>query len=889
MKDPSPEIPKWADQFLSWYCSPDLLEEVQGDLYEEFVRDQQDYGLKAARRRFIWNVIQFFNFSTIKIRRHYKSSSIFSNMSLQTFYFIIRRLRRQPLNSFLHVLGLTVGLSVCFSLGMFIKQELNFDDYHQKKDRIYRVNQVWEINGEKEIGYGAPFPLADALRSEIPACEQVAAAFPLRPKVIEINTQRRFKEDRILMADAELLNIFDFTVLEGEAYEALRQPNQALLTESTAKRYFGEEPPLGKTFKYENEHIITVAGIIADLPANTHLPASIILSYFPMDSRMKRVENNWGLTFGASTYVLIGENADPEKINASIRSIYDQHLNTDSDDPEIGYAQLQSLSSIHLTPEVDGGSKWVAAINPIWLWFYGGIAILVLLLASINFINLSTAQALTRAKEVGIRKVTGASKGQLIGQFLSEAFLLILISSVLALLSTYWSSLLISQLTDQEISPTNFISIQTIGAVILFLILVGLLTGLYPAWLIAKIRPVTAMKASVSFSDRKSNMLRRGLIIAQFAISGALLIVLLIMGRQMDYFYQRNLGFNKENIITIPMPDTKENQVFKSSLTSLNGIKNVSFAAAAPASDISWTMWLHKSDLKASDRKEVRTIWADEQYDDLYNLHVLAGKFIENSDTNSMAETIPEELRVIKAAVNEELIKVLNLGSPDEALHQRFLFSNNPSVVEIVGVVKDFNISSLHKPIQPLIIAPLPSEHQFANIQLEAGINLTATLAAIQSSWTKIFPDQIYDFEFLDKTIERYYEAESRLYLLFKVFAGLAMLISCLGLWGIANFITVKRTKEIGIRKVMGASVIGLVKLLSKDFLGMVGISLFIAIPLAWYGMSQWLQNFAFHIEIKWTVFVLSTLIILAIAFFTVSFQSIKTALANPIQSLRDE
>ncbi len=810
-------------------------------------------------------------------------------MSAQTLYFIVRKLRRQPLNTFFHILGLTVGLSVCFSIGMFIRHEVSFDNYHQKKDRIYRVNQVWENQGKKRIYNGAPFPLAEALRREVPECEQVAAAFPLGEKIIEIDHKHRFKEDRILMADTELLDIFDFEVLEGDAHQALRLPNQALLTESTAKRYFGERPALGETFQYDNQHTITVAGIIADLPVNTHLPASVILSYFPIDSRLKRVKNNWGLVFGASTYVLLKEDADPENVNASLRSIYDLHLNTDAEIPETGYAQLQDLSSIHLEPEMGGGSKWVAAINPLWLWFYGGIALLVLLLASINFINLSTAQALTRAKEVGIRKVTGASRKQLIGQFLSEAFILIFISSVLALLVAHWSSSLISQLSGQEISSAGIFSMRSIGVGTLFLIFTGLLTGLYPAWLTARLNPVTIIKASASHSDPKSNFLRRGLIVTQFAISGTLLMVLLLMGRQMDYFYHQNLGFHKENIITVRMPDTRKNEIFKTELATLTGVQEISFATAAPASKISWKMSMHQSDLNASDRGIVRTIWADEKYDDLYDLRLLAGRFIENSDTNSIAETIPEELRVFKAVVNEELIRELALGSPEEALHQRFLFSNSPSVVEIVGVVADFNISSLHKSIEPLIIAPLPREHFFANIQLRSGIELSSALASIRTSWEGIFPDHIYDFEFLDKTVERYYEAESRLYRLFKVFTALALLISCLGLWGIASFVTVQRTKEIGIRKVMGASVQELVKLLSKDFLGLVSIALLIAIPLAWYGTNQWLQNFAFHINITWPIFAFSALMILAIAFITVGFQSIRVALTNPIQSLRDE
>ncbi|MCB0629417.1 MAG: ABC transporter permease [Saprospiraceae bacterium] len=889
MEQHPPQPPKWADRFLVWFCAPDLLEEVQGDLYESFEENVGLLGIERARKRYAIDVLRFFNYSTIKGHRKWAVENLYHLTMNNNLRFLLRRLAKQKLNTMLHILGLTLGLSVCILIGLFIQHELSYDKYHEKADRIYRVNQVWEEAGNKEVYYGAPAPLAPALREEIPGIEEVGVAYPLSDRIVEIGPQKRFKQDHIMMVDASLLNILDFEVLAGDGFQALRQPNQALLSQSTAEKFFGREDPIGKTFLLNNENTITVAGIIADLPENTHLPAKVLLSYFPTASWLVQNQDNWGLSFGASVFVTLEPGVDPQSLLAPIRQLYDRNLNDDSEEPEVGYAELQALDRIHMEPEIGGGGRWVKAINPKWLWFFGGISLIVLLLACINFINLSTAQALTRAREVGIRKAVGAGRGQLIGQFLNEAFLLIAISSLLALIITLVSLPYINDISGKNISAGMLWSVSGAGFFLLFLLFTGLLTGLYPAWLIARFKPAVAIKASFSRSDSRSNFLRKGLVVTQFTISAALLIGLLIMSRQMDYFHHKNMGFDKENIITVPMPGVKKNELFKKQLTQLSQVADVSFAMAAPVSDDTWTTIMHETDLTAPDRKAVRIIWADERYDDVYGLKLLAGRLTENKDTNTISESLPEEMRSPKVMVNERLVQTMGLGSPEEALGAQFQIGMNDWKVEVVGVVADFNISSLHEAIEPLIISPLEDYENNASIKLKAGEELPETLTRIENAWETLFPGRIYDFAFLEQTIEHYYESESRLYSLFKIFAGLAMFISCLGLWGLATFAAVQRTKEIGIRKVCGADVPSLIGLLSRDFLKLVAIALILAIPLAWYGMNNWLQNFSFRIDIRWTVFALSALLVIAIAFFTVGFQSLRAALANPVRALRNE
>lgn len=889
MSQSFPDLPRWANRFLEWYCPSDLLEEIQGDLYESFELNLASHGPKRAKRLFAWEVIRFFNYSTLKNHKFWILHQIHLAMITKHLQFIFRRLNKQRLHTSLHLLGLSIGLTVCLLIGVFIFHELSYDGYHKKAEQIYRVNQVWEEAGEISLDYSAPYPLPIAIREELPDVAQVGVAYPLSERVIEIEGEKRFKQDHILMADAGLLDIFDFKIIQGNAKEALATPNKAILSQATAQKFFGDADPIGKTFFYHNKYTVEVAGVMKNPPSNTHLPASMLLSYFPQSKFILGNLENWSLTFGACTYLVLPDEVDPLAIEGSIRSMYDIHVNDEEDAVETAYVKLQALKDIHLQPEVDGGSKWVDAINPLWLWFFSGISLLVLVLACINFINLSTAQALTRAKEVGVRKAIGANRTQLISQFLSEAFILILASSVIAFILAYNSVPWINDLLDKNIDAGLLLSPIVLLGFMGFFLLIGFCTGIYPSWLISKFQPAQAIKASTSHSDRQSNFLRKALVVTQFSISGALLVALFIMSQQMRFFHNKNLGFDKENIITVDIPDVEKNEVFQRAMQEIPQIEGLSFALASPAGDDSWTTNMHLTDLEAPDRQDVRIIWADEAYQDLYGLQLLAGRFTSNQDTIYASRSLGAEERRPKVVVNEKLVQSMQFGTPEEALGKRFVIGINDWKVEIVGVMADFNISSLHEAIEPLIISPYENYQWEASIKLQTGQDVPTMLASIKGEWEKIFPKHIYDFKFLDETIERYYEGEGRLYGLFKIFAFLALLISCLGLWGLATFAAVQRTKEIGIRKVLGASLSQLIVLLSKDFIRLIGISLALAIPLAWYGMNKWLQNFAYSVDMKWWFFALSAIILLGIAIFTISFQSIKTARVNPISSLRNE
>jgi ABC-type antimicrobial peptide transport system permease subunit len=811
-------------------------------------------------------------------------------MLINNLRFTLRRLNRYKLTTFLHLTGLTLGIMVCLIIALFVHHELSFDTYHEKADRIFRFNQVWiEPSGERDLSYGAPAPLGEVLKTEIPEIETVVSVFPRRKERIEISPEKKFNQEGILFVEPTFLDVFDVEVIEGNGHEALRKPWHTLLTASTAKKFFGRENPIGKTITYDDEHTLTVAGIIKDFPNNTHLPATMLVPYPITKEFIGFNPNQWGLTFGASTYAVLKEGSQPADLMPALQTIYDEKLNNDEEDPEKASVAIQPLTHIHLEPEYGGGGRWVKAINPSWLWFFSLIGLIVLGLACINFINLTTAQSLIRAKEVGLRKAIGAERGQLIRQFIWEAALLIFAAAIMSIVLAQFALPYVNQLLDKKIIFDYLYTPKTLVIFLIGISLLSLLTGIYPAWLTSKFQPAIALKSKAVAGNRSSSFMRKGLVVTQFTISGVLLIALLLISEQMELFYTKNLGFDKDNIVSLSIPDKEKRLVFEEELNKIAGVKNITFTSSTPSMESHNSTNMHLSDLNQPDRKSVAMIFGDENYPELFNLSLKAGRFFNISDTSATSASLDKNQRFPKVIVNEKLIQELGYPSKEAALGQRFKAGWNNWQPEIVGVVENFVTGSLREDIKPALIMQYSRYYYNSCIKIEANSDMAATLAGIRRSWERVFPDHFYNYTFLDERIAQYYTSESRLLQFFKIFAGLAMLISCLGLWGLATFAALQRTKEIGIRKVLGASTESLVSLLSKDFLKLVGIALIIAIPIAWYGMDQWLNNFAFRIEIEWWVFVMAALAAIIIAFFTVSFQSIRTALANPIDSLGGE
>ena len=821
---------------------------------------------------------------------------MFKNLS-----FILRRFGRQKLTTALHVVGLTLGITVCLLIGLFIRHELSFDMYHAKADRIYRLNQVWADFGNKSYHFSTPFPLAAAIRSEVSGVERVTKVHHPFQNVIEITADKKFNQDRVMMTDPEFFDVFDVTAVQGDPKQAMSKPYQAIVTESTSKKFFGNENPIGKVFKYNKDFNITVKAVIKDFPGNTHLPASLILSFSNDEKYLQTSPTHYGSVSGGSTFIVLPGGAKPTGALAkSLRSIYDKNLNNDPfmKERKGSYADLeiQPLSNVHFNSKYSGGGQWITAMSTAWLWFFGSVGIAVLILACINFINLSTAQALTRAKEVGVRKTIGAGRVQLIWQFLEEALLLVTISGIAGIIIAKLLLPYVNDLLEEKIAFNILRSPALIGSLVIGIMFTALLAGLYPAWLISKFQPAETLKSGSGNITVQSVFLRKGLVITQFTISICLLIGLLLIGKQINYMRSKDLGFNKDNIVAVPLPvydqsitnPTVKKNFFRGELTKIPQVKDLSFSTASFDGG-NWGTMMSLTDRKDPKSNHVTLMFADERFCTMYGFQLKAGRFLVATDTNSVAQSVPEGQRFAKSIVNEKLIKTLGLGSPEKAIGKQFWIGVNGWKAEITGVVEDFNSSSLHEEVQPTLITQYERFTDKASIKIQAGADIPGTIEKINDAFKSAFPGSIFEFKFLDQQIDALYKTEARLYALFKIFSVLAMLISCFGLWGLVNFAAQRRTKEIGIRKVLGASISNIVSLLTKDFLLLVGIAIVIASPIAYWGINKWLQDFAYRTNIDWIAFAGAGVAAVVIAFATVSFQAIKAAISNPVKSLRTE
>jgi putative ABC transport system permease protein len=802
----------------------------------------------------------------------------------------LRHLAKQKLNTSLHIIGLTLGITVCLMIALFIRHEMSFDTYHDHYERIYRITSLWEDGENKNYSYSTPFPMADALRTNT-SVEKVVLAHPQSKIVVDINGSKKFLQEKILIVSPEFVDVFRIESVSGDASQAMRKPYHALLTETTAKKYFGDENPIGKTFLYKNEFSVTVGALIKDLPANTHLNAEMILSYVANENYLGNGFNSWSVVSGTSAFVLLKENSDPALIQKQLTALADQHINSDPNLPKHVRADfgIQRLDKVHFEPQFAGGGPWGNAINTDWLWIFASIGIAVLFLGCINFVNLSTAQALTRAREVGVRKSIGAGRIQLITQFLTEAWLLALVSGVIAITAVQALLPSLNDLLEKQITFEPLRSPGLLGIILAGIVIVGLLAGIYPAWVIARFNPATSLKGnSVHAGQYGSQWLRSGLMVTQFVISAGLLVAVLLISQQVNFLRNKNLGFDKENILNVPIP-FGQNRKLETLLSDISQVKDFAFATATPSAAGHWGSIITRTNGDDPNRHNVTMVLADDHFAPLYNLKLLTGRFNMPSDTNYVSRSVPEKDQIMKCVVNETLVRALGFTSNDEAIGKRFWVGMNNGNSEIVGVVKDFNTTSLHQAITPTMIFSVPGMYSQVGIKLHAQTDLRSALQEIEKRWKIAFPEGVFEYSFLDQQIDSYYKAETRIHSLFEIFAAMAMLISCLGLWGLASFAAQQRTKEIGIRKILGASVSNITLLLSKDFVIMVVIALAIACPLAYFAMDSWLANFAFHIDIGAKIFVLAGLASIVVAMLVVSFQAVRAAFGNPVDSLRSE
>jgi putative ABC transport system permease protein len=868
--------PRWADRFLEWYCKPELLDDLQGDLHERFHTRLKSRGALYARILFIIEVLSFFRPYTLRrsSRRNHQT------LILPSLRFSIRYLTRQKFFTTLHIIGLTLGTGVAIVILLFIRYELSFDTWTSKADKTYRINSTLKESNNEFNLYATPRPLAGVVRTNVPGVEHVAMVFPQFRSTVAITGEKVFGQEHIAIAEPAFLDIFEIEIVRGDK-QALHRPYQALISQSTAKKFFGDQDAIGNVFRYRGKFDIKVAGVFRDLPGNTSLPVSVLISYVD-DTDFLRNGDTWFFggtewtTLYAMTFIVSDPRANPATIQSALDVIADEHINSGKkdSDPKCSLS-MQSLAEIHLDSARFGGGPWVRAIDSKWLFIFAGIGVAVLFLACANFVNLSTAQAIVRSREAGIRKTIGAGRYQLIIQFLTEPVLLIFVSGALAIVVAFSITGQINLAFNKHIEFSTLTSPASMLVIFGSLVFTGLAAGVYPAWLISRVNPVASLKVEANGKGSVTiSWLRKTLVIFQFAISATLMTVVFVIARQAEFLYSTDLGFRKDAILSINIPDRARMQSFLANVKMIPGVAEASLSRTAPLSNDHW--WNTMGKTGAVEESTACVIYGDEHFFKLYDLQLLSGRVPTSPDRDG---------EVHQVVVNEKLLRVLDLGSPGQAIGRRFSWAGT---AEVVGVVADFHSEPLHYGIVPAMIVQDPEVYSHASILLEDMEN-KAAFDKIESVWKKEFPSEPYEPRIVSDEIKSYYKSESTGYIIFMIFAGVAVLISCLGLLGLCVFATVRRTKEISIRKVLGASVDSILVLLSGQFMKVIAIACLAALPIAWFTIDFVLGFYAYHIDLTWDLLVLPMVSLILIAFITTLTQTIRAAVGDPVKNLRNE
>lgn len=788
-----------------------------------------------------------------------------------------RSLLKNKSHSLLNMIGLTLGITSCLMIFLVIRYELSFDTFHSKADRIYRITTTM-FHEENDYFPGASYPVGETAKEEFPEIEKVATVYFENDGILKANNQL-FKEFGITYVSPTFFELFDFGWLVSKPEQSLEAPNSVVLTESVARRYFGIEKSgdlntvLGKVIRLNNESDFTVSGVTKDFPENTDLPFKIMLSLSTLKPSDRSEMTNWiTLNWSVNHYVLLKSGANPEQINARFPDFLKKHM--PADEAARRSLQLQALNKIHFDDRYGNYNNRTVTESNIFILSLIGIFLLVT--ACINFINLATAQSAKRSKEVGVRKVLGAGKMQLIRKFLSETVLMTLVAILTSLILVVIFFPSVSRMLDLHFDPV-WITDPLLPVFLLGIIVsVSLLAGLYPALVLTGFNPILALKNKMSGAVSPGNFsLRRGLIVFQFVVSQVLVIGTIVVARQLDLFRSQSLGFDKEAIITVPLPSSEINQkqTLRNQFQNIPGIQMVSFGGFTPSSDNNWRGVFN---FPGSGAPEIVVVMrpADPAYIKTFGLTLLAGR--------DLLETDNLESAVI---VNEKVLKMMNIHDPQDAVGKPITTFGRKTT--IVGVVKDFHAFSLHQGIQPVLIFN-DQGARLAALKFNTA-DLKNTLAKIESVYKDIYPESVFEYQFLDETIAAFYSEEEKLSNIFTIFSGIAIFIGCLGLFGLISFISMQRTKEIGIRKVNGARLTEILALLNRDFALWIAFAFVIACPVAWYIMNNWLQKFAYKTELSWWIFALAGLLAFGIALITVSWQSWKAATTNPVEALRYE
>lgn len=792
----------------------------------------------------------------------------------------LRNLLKNRLSSIINISGLAVGIAAALLIFFVIKFETSFDSFHKKRDNIYRVGTAFSSQDGFDYTGNSSFPIAPQLRLDFPQLSEVACIF--RPGGAQINVtdprtgeEQKFREKDIFYAEPGFFQMFDFEWLAGNPKTALSQPNNVVLTQEYADKYFGSwKSAMGKTIVRDNKSTYTITGILKNVPVNTDFPLSIVISYATMKLTYNESLRDWvGTYHGAYSFVVLRPSYDINKFQADLKAFSKKYKPAQNNND---FMFAQPLAEMHYDERL--GNYRSHTFSHQLVSILSLIAIFLIGIACVNFINLATAHAVNRSKEVGVRKVLGSSRGQLTLQFLGESLLVTIAAFAIAICISILALPFLNQLLGTGMSASMLLSPFLILMMVMLVIVITLLSGLYPALVMSGFKPVTALKSKISSKMIGGISLRRSLVVLQFAIAQMLIIGMLIVVRQTDYFRDAPLGFDRSFIVNTPIPNVKQASTgaFLNTLRNQPGIENLSMSYASPSSEENWTSSFRFNQSTQETDFGANLKWADAEYFKTYRIQFVAGRPYHESDTIS------------EFVVNETLVMKLGYTNPSDILGKTINFGSKGAGQPIVGVVRDFNALSLKQPMSPVVLSTWKGTYHALNIRVKPE-RQKATLAVIEKLWKATYPEHVFSYSFLDDTIANFYKQENQLSILYKVFAGIALFISCLGLYGLVLFMATQRTKEVGIRKVLGASTPGIVYLLSKEFVLLIILAFIIASPVAYYFMNNWLQNYTYRIEPGFSIFIFTFIGCIIIGWLTVGHHAIRAASANPVKSLRSE
>ena len=800
-----------------------------------------------------------------------------------------RNLTKYKFISFINLFGLTIGLTCCLLIFTFIFHDLSYDKYQPNADRVYRVTRTFYNLQNNSVSLHLSTispPFAPYLQNDFKEIEELTRFVDYSPAPVKYG-EKMINEKNLFFADEHFFDFFRADILEGNPKKALSDPYSIMMTDEMAKKYFGNEDPMNKTIRvnYGRYFDFKVTGIYKPFPSNTHFHPNMLMSFTTMNDTLiygaENLRTNWGNN-DFFTFIRLPKGYDPKKLEKQFPAFLDRRMagQYTTVKPSQGTSlDLQKLTDIHLRSHTDYEAEENGDIKRVYI--FSAIALFILLIACINYMNLSTARSTLRAREIGIRKAVGAQRKEIMTQFLSESVLVSWIALALAFALTWLMLPWLNKVSAQNLDINILLKWQIILPIILVPFVVGIISGLYPAIFMSSFQPVKVLKGLLKTGGGNISF-RKVLVTAQFAISIILIICTAIVFDQMRYIQNKSLGYDRDHIVTVSYPSELNDKwdAFHADLLTNSNIKNAAWSTRIPTGRLLDNMGasMMSGDTMAPINADIKFVSVDQDFIPTYDIKMAAGRNFSrdfSTDTSSFL-------------INEAAAKVLGFKKDDDVIGKDFGYGGRNG--KLAGVFHDFHFESMHQQIAPMVLFLPRNARNYGRISIKvSGANLSAALSHIENTWRKFLPETPFEYTFLDENFDRLYKTEDRQKTLFTTFACIAIFIACLGLFGLSAFAISQRIKEIGIRKVLGADVSTIVTLLSKDFMILVAVAFFIAGPIAYYFMNKWLQDFAYRIDMPYWIFFAAGIVAALIALITISFQAIKAALANPVKSLRTE